>query len=198
MKITDNHLPAQIFKQLQKYVATTDFKIIDIGANRLISVLEAPDFVLPHIQLENYELITAFLRESYDGFDNQLNIHADNILPKIHYDENKKPFIVNYKVDYASVLYVNNFQGVTLNGTAFYLHEKYQDKLPEDVSDGEYNRMIIEDSNDIKKWKFFKKVPSEPNRFLTYNARLFHSKYPENIDKGVRIVLVGFYSKKDA
>ncbi|WP_412464242.1 hypothetical protein [Flavobacterium mekongense] len=198
MKIKDNHLPPKVFKQLQDYVAKTDFKIIDIGAGRLISVLAAPDFVIPHIQIDGFELIVAFLRECYDGFDNTLNIHADNIIATTTYNDKKQPVTVLNKVDHAGVLYVNNEELVSENGTAFYFHSTHGYLLPENVSEDEYNRLLIEDSNDETKWKQYEYVASEPNRFLTYNARLFHSKWPANIDKGIRVVLVTFYKKKDA
>ena len=182
MQIIDNYLPKEIFAKLQNFVAKNDFKIIDIGANRLISILEAPDYVLNYLNIPGLKIITAFLRESYDGFDNQLNIHADNV-------------ILGEKVDQAGVLYINNPNGVTPNGTQFFIHEKYHYELPTTVSEEEYNRMLQEDAKDSSKWVIASQVHNIPNRFLTYDARLFHDKFPSNIKKGNRVVLVVFYKK---
>lgn len=182
MKDQDNFLPQHIFLKLKKFISNTDFKIIDIGANRKISVIETPQFVTNFLKVENHKLITSFLRESNDGFDNQLNIHADNL-------------IKSEKIALASVLYINEINQATANGTAFYKHEKYGEKLPEDISDEEYNRMLLEDANDKTKWICYHHIASIPNKLLTYDARLFHAKYPLNIDKGNRIVMVNFYSK---
>lgn len=182
MNVIDNFLPKEVFKKLQNFVAKNDFKIIDIGANRLISVLEAPDYVLNYLAIPGHIIITSFLRESYDGFDNQLNIHADNL-------------ISGMKVNKAGVLYINNPEGVTPNGTQFFIHEKYHYELPENVSEEEYNRMLQEDAKDKNKWVIASQVHNITNRFLTYDARMFHDKFPSNIDKGNRIVLVVFYTK---
>lgn len=179
--INSNHLPADIFKQLQDYCDHNDFRIIDIGAGRQISVLETPDFILPFLQLDGNMLVTSFLRESYDGFDNKLNIHADTQMMGID-------------ITTASVLYVNRTDGVSENGTAFYSHKEYGEFLPE-VLDIEHDRMLFEDANDAEKWELKLEEKSEPNKFITYNAKHFHSKYPANIDKGVRIVLASFYTK---
>jgi hypothetical protein len=179
--ITKNHLPEDIFKQLRDFCEKTDFKIIDIGAGRQISVLETPYFVLPHIQLDGNLLVQSFLRESYDGFDNNLNIHADTQMNGIN-------------ITTASVLYVNNPKGVSENGTAFYSHKEYGEFLPE-VSNIEHDRLLHEDANNPDKWDLKFMEPSEPNKFLTYNAKHFHAKYPANINKGCRIVLVSFYTK---
>lgn len=182
MQIIDNYLPKEIFNKVQDYVSRNDFKIIDIGANRLISILEAPDYILNYLNIPGLKIITAFLRESYDGFDNQLNIHADNV-------------ILEEKIDQAGVLYINNPNGVTPNGTQFFIHEKYYYELPTTVSEEEYNRMLQEDAKDSSKWVIASQVHNIPNRFLTYDARLFHDKFPSNIDKGNRVVLVVFYTK---
>jgi len=195
MNVTDNFLPKEVFKKLQNFVAKNDFKIIDIGANRLISVLEAPEFVLNYLNIHGLKIITAFLRESYDGFDNQLNIHADNLMPEKKTSPSGDVYYEQTKVHTAGVLYINNPEEVTPNGTQFFIHEKYHYELPENVSEEEYNRMLKEDAKDEKKWVIESQVHNIPNRFLTYNARLFHDKFPSNIDKGNRVVLVIFYTK---
>lgn len=178
----DNFLPEESFKNLQKYCETNDFKIVDAGG-KLFSVLETPEFIINFLKEDDYNLILTFLREAHDGFDDQLRIHADNI-------------IMGKKTALAKVLYVNNPDTVSKNGTAFWKHHKHGNFLPEDVSNEEFDRLIIEDSNNIELWDKTALVESKPNRLLTYNSNQFHSKYPANIEKGKRIVLVAFYSKK--
>lgn len=182
MKVTDDFLPLNVFKRLQHYCYNNNSKMIDIGG-KIISVLETPSYAIPFLKTKGYELILSFIRESYDGFDNQLNIHADNRLNGI-------------KISYASVLYINEPLGVTENGTAFYEHEYYGLEFPDDVSDEEHDRLLIEDSNNTERWKKVASTQNAPNRYLEYNANLFHAKYPANIDRGLRIVMISFFRKK--
>lgn len=181
MKIQDNFLPEEKFKNLQKYCDQNDFRIYEAG-DKLFSILKTPSDIIGPLLETGYKLILTFIREAYDGFDNSARIHADGI-------------INNQKCDLAKVLYINNPDYVTPNGTAFWEHHKLGPELPEDVTDEEFNRLLIEDSNNLDLWKQTDFVESKPNRLLTYNANCFHSKWPCNIDKGKRIVLVAFFSK---
>ena len=94
-----------------------------------------------------------------------------------------------------SVLYINDPKGVSENGTAFYSHHIHGNSLSDNAKEEEYNRLILEDSNNESKWKLTDFVESKPNRLLSYNSSLFHSKYPKQIKTGTRIVLVAFYKK---
>ena len=94
----------------------------------------------------------------------------------------------------SSVLYINDEEDVTPNGTAFYKHHKYGYELPE-VSEQEFNRMILEDAKDPSKWTKTDTISAKPNRFLLYQANYFHSKFPAHIVQGERQVLVTFYKK---
>ena len=181
MKITENFLPDDVFKYLEKYCYSTHSRKIDIGGKE-ISVMDTPSFIIPYLKTDAHELILSFIRESYDGFDNSLNIHADNRLNGI-------------KIAKASVLYINNPKGVTENGTAFYSHEYYGLELPDDVSDEEHDRLLVEDANNPSKWQKVVSTLNVRNRYLEYNANLFHSKYPANIDNGKRVVMVSFFKK---
>jgi hypothetical protein len=179
--IQQKFLSKENFERLQKYCYNTDFKITQVG-EKLFSVLQTPEFLLEFLEIENHKLILSFIRESYDGFDNKLHIHADNRLE-------------GEKVALASVLYINHPEEVTLNGTAFYKHHIHGRQLPDNCSDEEHNRLLIEDANCYSKWNLEQYVPNIPNSIVTYNGSLFHSKFPANIDKGLRIVLVAFYKK---
>jgi len=131
---------------------------------------------------KNRLLLLSFIRNAYNEFDNDWRIHADNI-------------ILNERVSLASVLYINDPKGVSENGTAFYEHHLHGKELSECVSEEEYNRLILEDSNDLTKWLETDYVKSKPNRLLKYSANYFHSKSPNKIEKGVRIVMATFYKK---
>ncbi len=184
MRIEDNFLPERFFKYLQYYCNKNDFRIVQAG-KKLFSVLETPQEkeIIECLQEEGHELILSFIREAYDGFDNDLNIHADGIID-------------GKKCDIAKVLYINNPEGVTENGTSFWKHHFHGLELPNDVSDEEFDRMLIQDANNPDLWEQTGYVKSKPNRLLTYNSNTFHSKWPKNIDHGRRVVLVAFYSKK--
>ncbi len=181
--IKRNFLPEPIFQQLRDYVKQNHFSFVTVG-EKTFSVCKTPDFLLDFLQIENHELILSFLRESYTGFDNSINIHADHL-------------INGQKVALASVLYINNKYEASENGTAFYKHYLYGDKLPENISDQEHDRLLVEDANDPTKFEMYDCVIARPNSLLTYDGSLFHSKYPADLESGVRVVLVAFYKKKD-
>jgi hypothetical protein len=175
-----DYLPKSIFTDLQNYCLESQFEIKKAG-NKHYSVLETPKEILPYLQADGYKVILSFIRSAYKGFDDILRVHADGI-------------INNQKTDLASVLYINE-NTITENGTKFYKHHKYGLKLPSDISNIEYDRLILEDSNDASKWSEVDKIQAAPNKLLMYNANLFHAKYPSEIKKGTRIILVSFYKK---
>lgn len=178
--VTDDFFGKETFKAIQEY-CTADFQILDIGEKKF-SVLQTPDALLPLLQINGYDLTLTFIRNAYKDFDNDLRIHCDY-------------YINNSKTDLASVLYINNPDGVIQNGTAFYNHETYGDKAPDDLSKEQFDKLIKEDSNDIQKWEMTDYIASKPNRRLLYDANYFHAKFPSVIEEGVRIVLVCFYSE---
>lgn len=179
--IKHNFLPDPIFSELQKYCGEEEFLIVSVGGKEF-STLPVPETILPYIQVQDFELTLTFVRSAYQGFDFDLRVHADSTI-------NGKP------TNLALVLYINNPEGVTKNGTAFWDHEIYGNKLPK-VSDAEFDRLLTEEANDLMKWNKTDFVTSQPNKALFYDASLFHSKWPKEIKKGVRKVLVAFYTKK--
>lgn len=183
MKIIDNFLPKPLFKELQNYCKENEFEIIQAGEKQF-SVLKVPQEIYPFLELPGYEIIFTFIRNAHKDFDNEERIHSDGI-------------IMGKKTVKAAVLYINDSQGVSQNGTKFYSHEKYGRFLPEDTPNEEFDRLIVEDSADKTKWTQTHWVESKPNRLLRYNSAYFHGKYPAKIKKGERIVLVIFYAKLD-
>tara|TARA_R110000772_G_scaffold35637_9_gene85854 strand:+ start:4169 stop:4723 length:555 start_codon:yes stop_codon:yes gene_type:complete len=181
--VQDNFFAEKTFIALQKYAKNNPFNIQKAGKKEF-SVLQTPDDIIPILNINGHKLVFTFIRKAYKGFDNELRIHADNI-------------INGHKTALASVLYINENEGVTVNGTAFYRHKKYGNKLPEDVTDVEFDRIIREDSNDPLKWEDEKdSISSRPNRRVLYDSNYFHSKFPNEIKEGERIVLVNFYAKE--
>lgn len=177
--IQDNYFDEKIFSQIKEY-AEQDFQIIKLGEKEF-SALPTPTDLLPILNLKGYKLILTFIRSAHKDFDNELRIHADNV-------------INNEKSDLASVFYISGNE-VSKNGTAFYKHHYYGKKLPKDISNKDFDQLITEDSKDRKKWTIQDIVVSVPNRMLTYDSNYFHSKFPEKIDTGVRKVMVCFYKK---
>lgn len=182
MLVTDNFLPPAAFEDLQNYCHENNFQIIKVGEKEF-SFMPTPRYLLEFLQIPGHELVFTFIRSAKKDFDNDIRIHADNII------EGKKTVL-------ASVLYINQEDTVSKNGTSFWRHHTHGYELPEDVSNEEFDRLITEDSNDLSKWEQLDMVYSRPNRRLLYNSNLFHSKYPSKINEGTRIVLVCFYAKK--
>jgi hypothetical protein len=181
MTIIDDFLPKEIFKKLQDYCRTEDFEIVEQGGKQF-SVLEVPDFVEPYFELKGHKIVLTFIRNAYRDFDNKERIHCDGI-------------INNQEINKAAVFYINDRGEVPENGTKFYSHHKHGEYL-QNMSNEEFDRLILEDSDDVLKWNETHYVHAEPNRLLRYNARFFHGKYPAMIEKGVRKVLVIFYAKE--
>lgn len=181
VQIHNNFLPEDVFHRLQAYSEQADFKTITVG-EKDFSILTTPEEVIPFLEVPGHELFLSFLRRANNDIDTELRIHADNV-------------IEGSKTSLASVLYVNKPHLTSYNGTFFWKHEKYGVELPENVTNEEFDRLIIEDSNDLDKWKPTDKVVSAPNKLLIYNSNLFHSKMPKQIKRGERVVLVSFYRK---
>jgi len=180
--IRDNYLPEAAFVDLQEYCNELTFQIVNIGGKEF-STLFTPKYLYEFLQIDDHELILTFIRSAHKDFDTDLRIHADNII------NGRKPSL-------AAVLYVNNPEDVSSNGTAFWTHHKYGKSLESNVSNEEFDRLLIEDANDESKWTKTDYVSNVPNRLLVYPSNYFHSKYPAKIENGVRKVLVCFYCKK--
>lgn len=183
MRITDGFLPDEVFKELQAYCKENEFEIVQAGEKQF-SVLKVPRNIYPYLEIEGHDIILSFIRNAHKDFDNEERIHCDGI-------------IMGRKADKAAVLYINNRSGVTPNGTKFYSHKTHGTFLPDDAGEAEFNRLITEDSGDVRKWEQTHYVKSRPNRMLLYKSSLFHGKFPAKIKRGQRIVLVTFYAKSN-
>jgi hypothetical protein len=124
------------------------------------------------------EPILGFFREAKEGQDNDWRIHNDSII------EGQQP-------DRAIVLFISKEQDEGLNGTAFWEHWKHGEKL-EDITQEEFDKLLIEDSNDRDKWLLKSVIGHKQNRLLSYPCNYFHSKYPNEFVNS-RKVFVMFY-----
>jgi len=126
--------------------------------------------------------ILCFFREAKQGQDNEWRIHNDSII------EGEKP-------ERALVLFLSEENQDGLNGTAFWSHKTYGDTYPGGSVD-DFNRLLVDDSNDISKWDLKTVIGHKKNRLVSYPCDYFHSKYPNEF-KNSREVMVMFYNKKN-
>ncbi|WZE63632.1 minor coat protein [Maribacter phage Panino] len=183
--IEDDYLLDEDFKRLQEY-CRQDFYVKRAGTEdewKEFLVLDTPKWLRSELEMDGYEIILSFIRKAHSEFDTEPRIHSDGIIMDRH-------------VDMASVLYINDSEGVTPNGTSFYDHAFFGGHLPKNVSGEVYND-VLRDSNVIEFWEQKDKIYAEPNRLLTYPAQKFHAKFPSKIEKGERIVCVTFYAEKN-
>lgn len=181
MKVNDNFLPEDLFQELQDYCNQKEFQEIKVGDKSFL-YLPTPEVFIPLLQIPEHQIILSFIRKAHSEFDTDYRIHSDRIINQ-------------EQTELACVVYINENEGVTTNGTAFWKHHFYGSELPKESTNEEFNRLLLEDSNDLSKWKLIRFVQSQPNRCLTYKANQFHSKYPNKITEGERIVMVTFYKK---
>jgi len=139
------------------------------------------DYIVKRLELiENKPIknILGFFREAKKNQDNKWRIHNDSII------NNEQP-------DRAVVLYLSENDNSFLNGTALWKHKKYGEQYKEITVEG-YNKLIVEDSEDLNKWELKTIIDGKKNRLLSYPCNYFHSKYPNEFKKS-RIVFVMFY-----
>jgi len=130
------------------------------------------------------ECILAFFRVSTDKLDTDWRIHSDRKI------QGQNP-------DRAAILYMSPKEVDELHGTAFWEHESYGKSLPADTADEEFDRMILDEANNLDKWTLSSVSGYEENRLLSYPASYFHSKYPNKSWASGRQVFVVFYKFKE-
>ena len=59
-----------------------------------------------------------------------------------------------------------------LNGTAFWSHKTHGDTYTGSTED-DFNRLLINDSNDISKWDLKTVIGHKQNRLISYPCELF-------------------------
>ena len=179
--VIENALPNEVFLNLQEYCKTNKFQIVDTE-NKSFLVLPTPIEVLKYLQQQDNDIIFSFIRKAHNDFDYENRIHADGM-------------INGQNTSLASVLYVDVEGEITPSGTAFWKHHKHGVKFKK-FNEKEFNRLLNEDAEDLSKWTKTDFIEAKNNNLLVYDANLFHSKFPNKIEQGERIVLVTFYKKK--
>lgn len=124
------------------------------------------------------ENIVSFFREAKDGQDTTWRIHNDSE-------------IFGEQPHRAIVLFMESEESEELNGTAFWEHKKYGD-IYKGNSTEEYDRLLLEESENLDSWTLKSVVGYKQNRLLSYPCNYFHSKYPNEF-KQPRRVFVMFY-----
>lgn len=180
--IKDDFLNQDLIDQLNN--DTTSFQKVDMPGKSFWVKLPSEEFlqlVCDKISsIENCYInpILGFFREAKEGQDNDWRIHNDSII------EGQQP-------DRAAVLYISDSNNDGLNGTAFWEHKLYGEKLVDIIPD-KFDKLLNEDSNDLDKWILKSVVGHKKNRLISYPCNYFHSKFPNEFINS-RIVFVMFY-----
>lgn len=189
--IKDNFLDQDLFSYVKSYIKKSNWKTITIGSkdsfNFDIKYIEPEKKFIKYIQawlqvIERAEvnILRSFFRKSNSKYDTEWRIHNDS-------------FVDGVQPDRALVFYINKNKEDHQNGTAFWKHYKHGYEL-NDYDIKEFNRLLIEDSNDLKKWTLDTIVNHKENRLVSYPCNYFHSKYPDKAKN--RTVFVAFYTSK--
>jgi hypothetical protein len=185
--IKDDFLEEKVLKSLDKYLVK--FKCVEVGEeSKKYWIKEVPDFIETYIinkleKIENKKIkpILSFFRIATDKLDIDWRIHCDAI-------------IGNEIPKRALVLYLSNSTYDKLHGTALWEHHKYGERLTGDNYNSEiFNKLLIEDANDVSKWKLKTIIGYKKNRLVSYPCNYFHSKYPNISWESGRKVFVMFY-----
>ena len=185
----DNFLEKDLFKQtLNELNKDTYFEYKTPGKSFWIQ--EADQKFINHVlnklsEKENSELecVLGFFRVSTDVVDTDWRIHSDGII------NGQQP-------DRAVVLYISPKEMKELHGTAFWDHKSYGKKLPYGTSNEEFDRILVNEADDLDSWRLNTVLGYEQNRIISYPANYFHSKYPNKSWKEGRQVFVMFYKIK--
>ena len=189
--IKDNFLDQDLFSYVKDYIKKSKWKTITIGPedsfNFDIKYIEPEQKFVKYIQAwlqvierADVNILRSFFRKSNNKYDTEWRIHNDSLVDGV-------------KPDRALVFYINKNKEDYQNGTAFWKHHKHGYEL-NDYDIEEFNRLLIEDSNDLNKWTLDTVVNHKENRLVSYPCNYFHIKYPDKIKN--RTVFVAFYTSK--
>lgn len=190
IQIIDNFFDLDYYNFISKRVQKGKDIEVDTGHKKFY--VQKPDeafvkLVCERLSKEENKIIKpilSFFRCATDEIDTDWRIHSDYII------ESSKP-------DRACVYYISESPLEELNGTAFWHHEKYGDRLPSNATEEQFNDIILNDSEDLSKWKLKTVIGNQENRLISYPADYFHSKYPNKAWFSGRRVFVMFYKVID-
>ena len=182
----DNFLPDYIFKEAKDQLDSRNYWELTTPGKSFY-VQEASDTFIKHVcgslsTIEDniVEPILSFFRVSNDVLDTNWRIHSDLKI------EGQQP-------DRALVLYISPRKINELHGTALWRHKTYGKSLPDNITDKEFDRMILKESENLDMWTLDSVIGYNQNRAISYPANYFHSKYPNKSWEQGREVFVMFY-----
>ena len=182
----DDFLPSYVLDETIKDLSSQDYEEFKTPGKSFYIQVASHSFInhtcgiLSEIEGNTIHPILSFFRVSNEIQDTNWRIHSDlNI-------EGEKP-------DRALVLYISPRKIDELHGTALWRHKKYGKSLPDTVTNEEFDRMILKESENLDNWTLDSVVGYEQNRAISYPANYFHSKYPNKSWKSGREVFVMFY-----
>ena len=185
----DDFLPSYILDETIKDLSSQNYEEFKTPGKSFYVQKATQPFInhvigmLSAIENKIIENILGFFRVSNDILDTNWRIHSDlNI-------QGQKP-------DRALVLYISPREINELHGTALWEHKTYGKSLPDNVTDKEFDRMIIKESENLDMWTLNTVIGYKQNRAISYPANYFHSKYPNKSWKSGREVFVMFYKIK--
>ncbi len=187
--VDDDFLDVETLDSVITYLTENEFKKLTAGDKDFWCQMSNDDFdayVLSKLEMkEQKELrsVFSFFRVSNDELDTDWRIHADTV-------------IMGEQPERAIVLYLSDSYSDGLHGTAFWEHVDMGYAQPLDVTDDEFDEILLRDSDDLDKWSLNSVVGYKPNRLVSYPCNYFHSKYPNKSWKEGRVVFVMFYTTK--
>jgi hypothetical protein len=186
INIIDDFLDEDIYESVYQKLSDNEFIEVEVGDKHFwvqYSNKEFDDFIvekLTTIDGVQRECLLGFFRVATEEFDTDWRIHADSKVGDI-------------RPERALVLYISPSTKEGLHGTAFWKHKKVGYKMPDDVTNEEADRFLLEEANNLDNWELSSVVGYRPNRALMYPSVYFHSKYPNTGWKEGRMVYVMFY-----
>tara|TARA_Y100000401_G_scaffold106284_1_gene99649 strand:- start:297 stop:875 length:579 start_codon:yes stop_codon:yes gene_type:complete len=182
----DDFLPNYILDETIKDLSTQDYQELKTPGKSFY-VQQATQPFINHVSgglstLEGniVEPILSFFRVSNNVLDTNWRIHSDLKI------EGQQP-------DRALVLYISPRKINELHGTALWRHKTYGKSLPDNITNKEFDRMILKESENLDMWTLDSVIGYNQNRAISYPANYFHSKYPNKSWEQGREVFVMFY-----
>lgn len=186
INVVDDFLEENIYESVYQHLSDNEFVKVEVGDKPFWVQYTNEEFdnlildKLSKIDGVKRECLLGFFRVATEELDTDWRIHADSKVGDI-------------RPERALVLYISPSTKEGLHGTAFWKHKDVGYKMPEDASDEEANRFLLEEANNLDNWELHSVVGYRPNRAVMYPSVYFHSKYPNTGWKEGRMVYVMFY-----
>tara|TARA_R100000315_G_scaffold2220_1_gene794 strand:+ start:135 stop:713 length:579 start_codon:yes stop_codon:yes gene_type:complete len=182
----DDFLPNYILDETIKDLSTQDYQELKTPGKSFYIQQATQPFInhvsggLSALEGNIVEPILSFFRVSNNVLDTNWRIHSDLKI------EGQQP-------DRALVLYISPRKINELHGTALWRHKTYGKSLPDNITNKEFDRMILKESENLDMWTLDSVIGYNQNRAISYPANYFHSKYPNKSWEQGREVFVMFY-----